>query len=410
MADFESFINDAVAAQDIPGCVLVATNRDGSFTYANSFGSTSMKPENAKPLGLDTVMWIASCTKLMTSLCAMQLIERGQLSLDEPVYKHIPELECFTVIKGFSDAGEPIEEKHSRPITLRLLLTHSSGLAYEGTHPKALAWLKYHNRQPASSGKLLERFSCPLVFEPGESWAYGPSIDYAGLLVERITGQTLEQYMRTNLWEPLGIKDMTFFPSSRPDMKDRMADMSARNETDKVHYTDERMTFQDGEGKEVSDCMGGQGCFTSAEEYLKIIHALLTCDEEKEKKKNMLSKASLDEFFKPQLGEGSKQALNAMLQNEMANNALGSTSKSEIKSWGLGGIVLMGDSPDGKKVGTMIWGGLPNLVWWVDRKAGLCGLYAGQVLPPGDAKCAVLSRKFEKGVYEMYEENMGGGV
>lgn len=312
MAHFEALITNATASKDIPGCVLIASNRDGSFKYAKSFGRTSMKEENAKPLQLDTVMWVASCTKLMTSLCAMQLVERGLVNLDEPVYKHIPELKDFNVLKGFDEDGKPIERKHTKPITLRLLLTHSSGLTYEAFHPKALAWLAYHNRELGTSGKLLERFDTPLMFEPGDAWMYGPSIDYAGLLIERVTGLTLEAYMKQNLWDPLGVKDMTFFLSSRPDMAARMADMSVRDATGKVGHTSSRMTYQNGDGEEVEDCMGGQGVFTSAEEYLKIIHALLTCDENEK----ILKKSSLEEFFRPQLGKGSSMALNAIVKDD----------------------------------------------------------------------------------------------
>jgi CubicO group peptidase (beta-lactamase class C family) len=275
-----------------------------------------MKEGNAKPLGLDTIMWVASCTKLMTSICAMQLVERGLVSLDEPVYKHIPELESFTIVKGFEDGtGKPIEQKHTVPMTLRHLLTHSSGLSYDGTHPKLLAWLAYHKRQPGSSGKLIERFNPPLVAEPGESWAYGPSIDYAGLLVERITGKSLEEYMRANLWDPLGITDMTFYLSKRPDLKARLADMSIRNEEGKVRFTDGRMPYLDGEGNEVEDCMGGQGSFTCAAEYVKVLKAVLTADEDEK----ILKRGSVEEFFKPQLGEGSRKMLNAVLQDDMVS-------------------------------------------------------------------------------------------
>jgi CubicO group peptidase (beta-lactamase class C family) len=273
-----------------------------------------MKPGNAKPIQLNTVMWVASCTKVMTSICAMQLVERGLVSLDEPVYKHIPELESFTIIKDFEEGtGKPIEEKHTVPMTLRHLLTHTSGLTYDATHPKTIAWLAYHKKQSNTDGKLLERFSAPLVAEPGASWAYGPSIDYAGLLIERITGKTLEGYMKTNLWEPLGIKDMTFFLSSRPDMKARLADMSIRNEEGKVRHTDGRMPYLDGEGNEVKDCMGGQGTFTSAEEYIKVIHALLTTDTDEK----ILKKETVEQFFSPQLGKESAATLNVIVQDDM---------------------------------------------------------------------------------------------
>jgi CubicO group peptidase (beta-lactamase class C family) len=276
-----------------------------------------MKPESAKPIELNTVMWVASCTKVMTSICALQLVERGLVALDDPVYKHIPELESLKIIKSFdADTGAPVEEKHSVPMTLRHLLTHSSGLTYDAIHPTTLAWLAYHKRKPNSSGKLLERFGGPMVAEPGESWAYGPSIDFAGLLIERISGQTLEEYMRANLWEHLGINDMTFFLSSRPDLKARLADMSMRDAQGKVQYSDTPMPYQDSEGAEVQDCMGGQGVFTNAEEYIKVLKALLVADQDGK----ILKKETVEMMFKPQLSKGSSEALNATLQDEMVSS------------------------------------------------------------------------------------------
>lgn len=399
MADFENAVQDAIAAQDIPGCVLTSTNGDGTFNYTKSFGKTSMTPSKAADLAPNTVMWVASCTKLMTSLSCMQLVERGLADLDAPIYKHIPELESFNVLTGFQDDGTPIEHKHKTPLTLRHLLTHTSGLTYDATHPKALAWLKHHKRLPGTSGKILERFNVPLMFEPGESWIYGPSTDYAGLFVERVTNKSLETYMRENIWNPLGIRDMTFHLSSRPDMAARLADMALRDpKTGKVRATGTRMPYTDGEAKEVADCFGGQGVFTTPEEYVKVLRAVLVCDE----REVLLQRASVEEFFRPQLGDGSKAMLNAILQDDMTNNAMGGTSKDVQKDWGLGGLLIPSDLPDGKKAGTMIWGGAPNLIWWIDRATGLCGLYAGQVWPPGDAKCAVLDRKFEQGMYELY--------
>ncbi|KAL1793726.1 hypothetical protein ACET3X_008708 [Alternaria dauci] len=408
MTEFETAIQDAIAAQEIPGCAMAAKSRDGSFAYSKAFGATSMDSSRAKPFDLNTIMWVASCTKLMTSISAMQLVERGKVTLDEPVYRIIPELEDFKVLTGFTDEGVPIEEKHKNPITLRHLLTHSSGLVYEDMgHPKAAAWLKYHKQLPSSSGKLLERFNCPLMFEPGTSWTYGPGIDYAGLLVERISGLTLEEYMKKNLWGPLGMTDVTFFPSTRPDLQGRKANMSERTEEGKVKHSDAPMPYLDGEGKEVSDCMGGHGSFTCVAEYIKVLQGVLACDEGGEGK--ILSKASLDEFFKPQLSEGSREMLNAVVQDDMNNNAMGGTPKDLIKDHGLGGIIITSDAPDGKKAGTMHWGGYPNLIWWIDRKTGICGIYGGQVVPPGDPKCAALTRKWEEGVYGLFEKHRQNG-
>lgn len=264
-------------------------------------------------------MWVASCTKLMTSICALQLVEQGKLTLDDPVYTHIPELKDLKIIKTFDNDGKPVEVQHTKPITLRTLLTHTSGLTYDAMHPKLLAWLAYNGREHSTGSKLLQRFNAPLTFEPGESWMYGPSIDYAGLLIERVTGLTLEEYMRQNLWEPLGIKDMTFKISSRPDMKERMADMSMRDEeTGKVRYTGSTQWYTDADGNDLQDCMGGQGVFTSPEEYIKVLHAVLTTDEDEK----VLKKHTLKEFFTPQFSEGPSAAMNAILQDDMVSAIL----------------------------------------------------------------------------------------
>lgn len=240
-------------------------------------------------------------------------------------------------------------------------------------HPKLIAWSKYHKKSAPTSGKLLERFLArPLIFEPGEGWIYGPNIDFVGLLIERVTNLSLEDFMRQNLWEPLGVKDMTFYLSKRPDLKDRMAVMSFRNtETGKVVLNTDRLSLTDGEGNEVEDCMGGQGVCASVEEYIKILHALLTSDEDQK----ILKKETVDLFFSPQLGTEATGMLNFMLQNDMANNAMGGTPKDFKKDWGLGGLLVKDDLPDGKKAGTMIWGGLPNLIW----VSCLCAAYVRRI-------------------------------
>lgn len=271
-----------------------------------------MKPSNAKPLQLDTVMWFASCTKLMTAICAMQLVERSQLNLDDPVYDVIPELRSKTVITGLTDARVPIEEPHKKNITLRHLLSHSSGLTYDHIYnEKIMAWLEHNNLKPLLHSKTIQqRCQHPLTFEPGDAWAYGPGIDFAGLMVERVTGMSLEAYMKKNLWDPLGIRDVTFHLSSRPDMQARFADMSRRSEDGKVVHADGLMVYVDENGNEFEECIGGHGSFTTAEEYIKVLRAVLVCGAGGGKHGGgILKKESVDELTKSQLSEASKKHL-----------------------------------------------------------------------------------------------------
>jgi CubicO group peptidase (beta-lactamase class C family) len=290
----------------------------------------------------------------------MQLVERGHLTLDAPVYTHIPELRARPVILDISSDGTPVEEPHKNPITLRTLLTHSSGLCYDGLHPKLDAWMEHRGLKPSTAGTILERFNRPLIFEPGTSWSYGPGIDFAGLLVERVSGKSLEEYMKGNLWGPLGITDMTFSLGRRPDLRDRMAGKSLRDEeSGKVVYSDERDQWEVEKGVEVQDCFGGQGVFTYGGEYIKVLRAVLTTDEDEK----ILKRESVELFFSPQLGDQSREMLNMVLTNEVAQNAMGGVPTEVKKDYGLGGLLILEDAPDGKKAGTMFWGGLPNLTW-----------------------------------------------
>ncbi|KAF1957535.1 beta-lactamase/transpeptidase-like protein [Byssothecium circinans] len=408
MADFEKAIEEAITNGDIPGCVLVATNRDGSFTYNKAFGHSTLNPSKRQtPLALNSIMWTASCTKLQTSICLAQLVERGLLTYDAPIYTHIPELADFPILTGFREDGTPITTPHTKPITLRTLLHHTSGLVYHILSPLTAKWMAQAPRPPAGS-TVLDRYVAPMIFEPGEGWMYAPGIDFAGLLLERITGMTLEEYMRENLWTPLGITDMTFFPSTRPDLRERMADISFRQEDGKVGFREGGEMYY-GDAKERIVCMGGDGIFTSAPSYLKILHALLTTTTDSPTTATILKPETIQEFFRPQLNPTSREALELVLQDEWMNNAMGGTARGVGKDWGLGGLLITGDAPDGKKKGTMCWGGLPNLTWWADRETGVCGLWAAQLLPTGDGKVAALARGFERGIYELLGEGKKEG-
>jgi len=302
-------------------------------------------------------MWIASCTKLMTSIAAMQCVERGLLKLDDGIYDVLPEFKGMPVIKGFMDDGSPIMEPHKNKITLRHLLTHSSGLAYDETHPLLIGWRKWQRRTPSRGPTIDERFLTPLVFEPGSAWMYGSGIDWAGQMVERVSGGiTLQEYMETNIWHPLGIKDMTFFLQQRPDMAKRRADMSKRDpaQPNTVKRSNAILQFEG-----TKDCMGGLGVFSSAEEYIKILAGLLRTDKDEK----LMKRESVEEFFKPQLSEKARASLNKLMKDEQMNNAMGGTPQGIGKDWGLGGLLNMADVPEGRTAGTMVWGGLPNLSW-----------------------------------------------
>ena len=237
----------------------------------------------------------------------------------------------------------------------RLLLTHSSGIAYDGLHPLLLQWRRNRNEKPFPGITVETRFFHPLVFEPGTSWMYGAGYDWAGKMVERVNpGMTLETYFDKNIYQPLDIRDMTFFVQGKHDIEERRAGMSVRKEPGgKVMPYGGPLPF-DG----MTDCMGGQGLNACAPEYLKVLHSILVDDEK------LLKKESVVQLFTPQLTDLSQKALMKLLEDPDLNRLFGATLPMGCKKdWGLGGLLCMEQLPGWKSKGTLTWTGMPNLCW-----------------------------------------------
>lgn len=200
----------------------------------------------------------------------------------------------------------------------------------------------------------------------GTGWFYGPSIDWVGVLIERIThSNSLEDYMKQNIWDPLGITDMAFFLSKRPDLRARVADMSIRPPGSS---TAEHATDQPAFRPEMVDALGGQGIFASSEEFMKVLRALLLSmdpdpSEETASRPSLLRRSTVNLMFSPQLGEKSHARLHALLEIPAYNRVMGAMPTETRKDWGLAGLLLLDDLPGWRSKGTMWWGGAPNLSW-----------------------------------------------
>ena len=218
-----------------------------------------------------------------------------------------------------------------------------------------MKWRASQGQKPASGNTLIERYLCPLLYEPGTSWEYSCSIDWAGLMVERVNnGVPLGSYMNAHVWRPLGIKDITFHLGQRKDLRQRMADMSLRDPSGsgKAIYTNVQ-SMPDS----IKDDTGGGGAFANAPEYLKILHSLLANDEK------LLKKKTVDDLFQPQLSEQSRAAFMKITSDPQLNLMLGGAPLGTEKDWCLGGLLLLEDLPNWRKKYSMTWGGMPNLSW-----------------------------------------------
>ncbi|KAG8624910.1 hypothetical protein KVT40_006661 [Elsinoe batatas] len=389
MVALEQLIEKAVQDGVYSGCALSAADKDGKLSYAKAFGKTGLS-DDAEDFKLNTVLQIASMTKLLATIAVLQIVEKGQIGLDDDVARYIPELAEQGVLQDVAEDGKPTTVPIKGKLTLRLLLTHSAGCAYDAWHPTLPKVQKYRGKAPGG-GTFEDRFTYPLIYEPGTSWTYSTGIDWAGRVLERVTGQTLEEHMRKNMWPQLGVKDFTFYPDQYPDMKKRQAELTARDEKSGkvVPYS---LPFLNHGSK---DCFGGHGGFCTIEEYIKVLQSILRNDEK------LLKKETVDQMFQPQLTPESRAALQQQVNTpEIVAMFIGDFPDSKQYDWGLGGILVEKDNQGRRKKNTLIWSGMPNCFWFIDREGGVCGVFGSQVLPPGDLKVEETIKAFEYDVNE----------
>jgi CubicO group peptidase (beta-lactamase class C family) len=325
----------------------------GTFSYAKVVGKKSSNSGNDEPWSSDAVLELASMTKLVTTIAVLQLVEKGRVTLDEDVSSWIPEFAAQDILIGFSGDGQPQFKKRQNPVTLRLLLTHTAGAGYTFIDPSLGQYRTSIQKRHILDGATVNaRFDHPLLYEPGEGWAYSSSVDRVGQIVEAISGENLEEYFKKNIFEPLGISSGTFWPGRKPELEARRVPMAFRDEkTGGTIEKPDEISFNTTN----TECFGGQGLCISLDDYLKILHSLLVDDEV------VLRRETTALMFQPQLTPPSKAKLLEVMEDPAW--AVGDFPITREYDWGLGGILVDGDSHAFRKRGTLIWNGAANLFW-----------------------------------------------
>ena len=372
----------------------------GEVTFSKSFGKASLKEGVNRPFTDSTVCTIASMTKFMTSVAVLQCVEDGLLDLDKDTSTLFPQIGNHGIITGFDDEkNTAILKPDSTPITLRMLLSHTSGHEYEWINPLLGKW-RTSRGEGFWAGPTVEHKSVlPLTFSPGTGFAYGAGLDWAGKAVEVATGRTLEDFMRARIWEPLGIaEDTSFYPKTKESMKNRIADLATLNENSEPPAVDAADFDILVGGK---DCFGGAGVFTTAKAYGTFLSAVARRDAK------LLKPASYEELFRPQLDERQEQALNDYLDQTPIHTQLLATRipPSIRKTWCFAGLVAKEGQEGRFGPGTVFWAGLPSTQWFIDRKTGIYGTAFVQILPPMLPKVLELHEKFQREIYKRAAAN-----
>ena len=329
-------------------------------------------------MSVDTVFRIASMVKLLTSVAALQLVERGTLKLDEPAGNIDPALASVQVLTGFDAKGVPQLRPAQKPLTLRNLLTHTSGFSYPLWDQNVGRYLKRARKNSA-----LPRM--PLMFEPGSRWAYGGSLDRVGRMVEIAGGQSLDRYFSDHITGPLGMNDTGFSLSDK--QRARQASLHVRDATGKpVPQPLEKPNAP----KSVS---GGGGIYSTAPDYLTLLQALLNGGSFRGT--SILRPESVALMSTNQIGNleaGILRTTNPALSNDV------DFFPGLRLRWGLGHMINIDPVPDGRKAGSLTWAGLFNTYYWIDPTMRIAGVIMMQILPFADRQAPGAYRQFERGI------------
>ena len=377
---------DQVVADGKLNFAVAAVGNVGGQTWSHAAGYQDA--EKTRPASPDNIIQIASMTKLVTTIAALQLMEQRKLDLDTPISAYAPELNELQVLKGFAPDDTPIFEKANRAPTARELMTHTAGYVYEIWNANALKGGQL-GVSPSlfGEGNYLE---APLAFQPGTAWEYGINTDWLGVLVERLSGQRLADYFDEHIFMPLGMAD-TFYelPANK---LDRSVMMMARAAEGLVPLP----SFQPTPMKKgsMAHYSGGGGLSSTVKDYGRVLQMLLNSGSLDEK--TLLKAETVNSMFENNIGDIQPAAL-ATVMPTLSNIA--DLSFGEKATFGLGLLIHSDGIDGGRKANTGSWAGLFNSYYWVDREAGTYGIFGTQVLPFYDGVAIETLLEFEQAVY-----------
>lgn len=328
----------------------------------------------------------------MTAVAALKCVELGLLDLDDDIRPKLPTMGERGIMTTFDneDANNAATATtpNTTPITTRMLLTHTCGSEYDWLNPQLTKWKVSRGELPWSGATVEEKYSTPLIYKPGTSFSYGGGSDWAGKLIEVVSGMSLEEFMSKHIWTPLGIQeDTTFSPSKNKNLEvATMSTLDEKGQPPAVASDFDPVT-------DVKDCIGGAGLYTSCESYYAFLSALLR------RKPKLLTGASYHELFRPQLNDDLEESFNQYLYSspERAISLPQGIPATVRKNFSFAGMICKEAVPGRSEKDTVIWGGLPCMTWWIDGVSGICGTVFCQIIPAMHPGIMALHEQCQRG-------------
>ena len=380
----DTLLQGAVDRGDVPGVAAMVVSSADTL-YQGAFGERALGGGDA--MTLDTVVAIHSMTKAVAATAVMQVVEKGQLSLDEPASRIMPFLGEVEVLDGFDDNGAPILRAPKTEITLRHLLTHTAGFGYEIWNQEYLDYVAATGELSVLSRKKTS-LQMPLLFDPGSRWNYSISIDWACFMLEEVTGLTLGDYMQANIFAPLGMASTAFKVNA--DMATRQAKLHLRG----AHGN---LTLPDGTAPSAEPDFdaGGGGLSSTIEDYAKFVRMIL--NKGAYEGGQILAPETVAMMSANQMGDTRVEKLTTAMPT-LSNDA--EFFPGVEKAWGLSFMINLTQAPTRRSPGSLSWAGLGNSYFWIDPVKDIAGIYTTQILPFCDEKSLPLFLDFETATYD----------
>ncbi len=381
LTGMDGMLDAAAAAGDVPGAIATVVDADGVL-YGGAGGKVRVG-EDAEAT-TETMVWIASMTKALATVGVLQLVEQGRLGLDDDVASILPEFGELQVLEGF-DGDEPRMRPAASKATIRNLLTHTAGLGYSFINVNLHRWYEVTGA-PEPLECTRDYLEAPLMSDPGTAWEYGTNVDWAGAVLEEVTGTTLDEYLSEHLFEPLRMSDTTFRLSD--DQRARLMPIHQRVADGSFAVSDLALP------PEPAMACAGHGCYSTAADYGRFLRALLRGGELDGVR--VLREETVELALSPQIGSLPLPDVVPTVDPEVTNDIVNLPVR---RSWGLGFELVLEDLPGMRRAGTGAWAGLSNCYYWLDRTAGRAGIFLTQVLPFFDLRIIERCVELEQAAY-----------
>lgn len=396
-AELDEVFSSAVREKRVPGIAALALNRDGTVIYKNAWGTINIDDPSSAPITSSTKMEIASLTKSVVSVAALQLVEQGKLSLDDLVEDYLPRWKNATVLEGFTDDGEPITRPPKTKPKILHLVTHSTGDPY---------WIintninRYYEWATANQVPIDTPF--PLAADPGTGWYYGTSTDTLGYVIETISGLRLDEYIEHNIFRPLGIRDSGLIT----------AEMWTHRRHDNGSITAVPPTPVD---PKTTPPIGGAYLISTVDDYANYLVTILNWGTHPKTGVKLLKSSTVKKYVFTDLlplaaaptspckpppahpnGEGD---IGVWVSNNQTISYSGEFLPGTPKGWSAAWLINNEAIPGRRRENSGAWAGINNLYYWADVKAGKLGMVFTNLLPFLDPTVLELYDKLEEFVY-----------